>query len=576
MTGITGIIISETVKMAKKATKNPKAVVSKKKEVKETKTEKIEKVLRIKEIEKLRLEIIESPKNYNKLNTLINELKIGEDIENLKLVRCLIFNIYKIFNYFISKNLLKIRKIQNEQEKTVCKWLISKYELFQTKLFQIWNVREESDNINSNIATLKIETLETFKKILKDEAKYMGPNNDEAYFPNLTYKKILKELLKCGDVNKINSENCIIDDYLIFEFQDSYFNKYWDLKFYLFQELPNILNEIESESENENEKEIIFSKVLTLTKQAAIYDIENEQSITKMATFIENVPENTIYSVNLFKVNFEKSWIKLLNFKDLNRSEYINTLLILHKRILPFLSNASKLMDFLTATYTLGIQNKDILIAILSLNGLWELMKSYNLDYPDFYKNLYAILTPDLLHLREKARFFRLLDLFMSSTHLSSSIVASFIKKLARLSLNSPPSGIILIIPFIYNLIKKYGHSTCMLLIHSTTSTEEDLLYNDPFDETEVDPALTNAIESSIWELEIMNQHYHPNISALVKIFNQKFNKFSYNLEDFLDWNYDKLISAEFEKKLKGELGLEFEKWDSLYDDDGYLEDYLY
>ena len=215
-------------------------------------------------------------------------------------------------------------------------------------------------------------------------------------------------------------------------------------------------------------------------------------------------------------------------------------------------------------------------MSILSLNGLWELMRVYNLDYPDFYKNLYAILTPDLLHLREKSRFFRLLDLFMSSTHLSASIVASFIKKLARLSLTAPPSGIVSIIPFIYNLIKKYNHTTCMLLIHSTTTNEEDLVYEDPFDENERDPSLTNAIDSSIWELETMINHYHPNVSSLVKIFQQHFTKYSYNMEDFLDWNYSKLIDAEMDKKLKGEVGLEFEKWNKMFDDEGYLQDYLY
>lgn len=203
-------------------------------------------------------------------------------------------------------------------------------------------------------------------------------------------------------------------------------------------------------------------------------------------------------------------------------------------------------------------------------------MKSYNLDYPDFYTNLYAILTPELLHLPEKSRFFRLLDLFMSSTHLPAAIVASFIKRLARLSLTAPPSGIVVVIPFIYNLIKKHGHSTCMLLIHSTTTAEQDAEYFDPYDEDEKDPAKTEAIGSSIWELESMVNHYHPNISALVKIFSQHFTKYSYNMEDFLDWSYTKLLDAEMKKNLKGELGLEFEKWSSMFDDDGYMEDYLY
>jgi U3 small nucleolar RNA-associated protein 19 len=569
--------------VVKKETRKGKAVILKKKDAKKTTSQAVkggrttEDITSIDEIEKLKSAIIESPKNYNNIVKLLNSLqKIVDDIEIVEnsdlllLSRALLFNISEIFIHFINKRLLKIRKTQTEQEQTVCKWLISKYDTFQQIIFSLWKINKFTENI----ATLKLDSLEILLKFIKEESKFMGPNNgNEAYFPNLSYRKFLFQLLTNGDIKKISKDNGTIDDYLILEFQDSYFNKFWDLKFYFFNELPQIIEDIKNSS---IDHKVAFSKILTLTKQSPMYDIENKESVTEFPTWVSKAPENTIYSINTFRINFEKSWISALNLENLEKHEYNSTLLILHKRIIPFFSDAQKLMDFLTAAYTLGIQNKDIIISILALNGLWELMKSYNLDYPDFYKNLYAILTPDLLHLKEKSRFFRLLDLFMSSTHLSAAIVASFIKRLSRLSLNAPPSGIVSIIPFIYNLIKKNGHSTCMLLIHSTTTAEQDSEYIDTFDENEVDPALTNAIGSSIWELQAMINHYHPNVSALVKIFSQHFNKYSYNMEDFLDWSYNKLIDAETKKKLKGELGLEFEKWNKMYDDDGYMPDYLY
>ncbi|GMF02824.1 unnamed protein product [Ambrosiozyma monospora] len=222
-------------------------------------------------------------------------------------------------------------------------------------------------------------------------------------------------------------------------------------------------------------------------------------------------------------------------------------------------------MDFLTESYNQGLQTKDISISILALNGL-RLMRAYNLEYPDFFTKLYAILTPQLLHLNYKSRFLRLLDLFMTSTHLSSAMVASFIKRLARLCLTCPPAGIISVIPFIYNLLKR--HPTCMLLIHAPDDVSGEG-YVDPFDEDELDPAKTNALESSIWELECMMGHYHPNVASLAKILGQKFNKYSYNIEDFLDWNYAKLLETELGKKFKGELTLEFERWDSLIGGEG-------
>jgi U3 small nucleolar RNA-associated protein 19 len=37
-------------------------------------------------------------------------------------------------------------------------------------------------------------------------------------------------------------------------------------------------------------------------------------------------------------------------------------------------------------------------------------------DYPSFYARLYAFLDRDLLHNKHRARFFRLTELFLSST----------------------------------------------------------------------------------------------------------------------------------------------------------------
>jgi U3 small nucleolar RNA-associated protein 19 len=36
-------------------------------------------------------------------------------------------------------------------------------------------------------------------------------------------------------------------------------------------------------------------------------------------------------------------------------------------------------------------------------------------DYPDFYKRLYGLLDANVLHVKYRARFFRLLDTFLAS-----------------------------------------------------------------------------------------------------------------------------------------------------------------
>ena len=49
---------------------------------------------------------------------------------------------------------------------------------------------------------------------------------------------------------------------------------------------------------------------------------------------------------------------------------------------------------------------------------------------------------------------------------------------------------------------------------------------------------LTNALESSLWELVSHRNHYHPSVSTLAKIFQEAFRKPNYALEDFLDHTY--------------------------------------
>lgn len=81
-------------------------------------------------------------------------------------------------------------------------------------------------------------------------------------------------------------------------------------------------------------------------------------------------------------------------------------------------------------------------------------------DYPNFYPRLYSLLTPSLLHTRHRARFFRLLDTFLRSALLPSALIASFIKRLSRLALTAPPGGVVLVLPFVYGLLKR--HVACM------------------------------------------------------------------------------------------------------------------
>lgn len=55
-------------------------------------------------------------------------------------------------------------------------------------------------------------------------------------------------------------------------------------------------------------------------------------------------------------------------------------------------------------------------------------------------------------------------------SHLPASLLASFVKRLSRLSLAAPPAAIIMIIPLTYNLLKR--HPALMEMIHQTQDVD--------------------------------------------------------------------------------------------------------
>lgn len=208
------------------------------------------------------------------------------------------------------------------------------------------------------------------------------------------------------------------------------------------------------------------------------------------------------------------------------------------------------LMDFFTDSLDMG----DLSLAVPALQGLFVLITTKNLDYPAFFPRLYALLDKDLLHSKYRSRVLRHLDVFLSPTnHLPATTIASFIKRLSRLCLFAPPSAIVAIIPFIYNLLKT--HPTTTFMIHRQPyppyTKFKHNLGNDPYDPTEPDPQLTHAIDSSLWELETVQSHYHPTVASIARIISEQFTKQQYNLEDFLDHGYASLLESELKKKEK-------------------------
>ncbi|CAL9727550.1 nucleolar complex protein 4 [Monosporozyma unispora] len=508
--------------------------------------------------------------NYNNIIKLINDLSIPltnqqsliDQPEQEKTLRFLIVSLFQIFKKLFQRNELVIitKTTQNHTKLKFIQWCQKMYNSFKLKLLSI--ISELT--IETSLA---LDSLDLYMQLIELESGMSsGP-----FFPNKTLKNLIIAIWKSNIIsNEINITNGQSINFILIEFLNKYYLNYTDIQYYTQSEL-NKLFEL-----NEISKQNNIAKWLTLMNHDKHYGIIDDAK-DDFEVFVLNPPQ-AMENISKFKSLLEKNWLHQLN-QNLSFNQYKTILLILHKRIIPFFHTPTKLMDFLTDSYNLTTKfpnDKSIgVIPILSLNGLFQLMQSSNLEYPNFYQKLYQLLTPDLMHVKYRPRFFRLMELFLSSTHLSVHLIASFIKKLARLSLTAPPSAIVTVIPFIYNMLKK--HPNCMIMIHNPRfisnpfQTPEEIAqlkqnikdYNDPFDMNCLDPELTHAFESSLWELSTLMEHYHPNVATLARIFKQPFRKLHYNMEDFLDWNYDSLINAELSRNLKILPTLEFESFET-------------
>lgn len=246
--------------------------------------------------------------------------------------------------------------------------------------------------------------------------------------------------------------------------------------------------------------------------------------------------KHPLYSIAQHKKRAQAAWLALIRIGT-NKSQKKSILKLMSKSVAPWFVKPELLMDFLTDSYDTGGST-----SLMALSGLFYLIQERNLDYPFFYKKLYSLLDAGLLHSKHRSEFFRLLDIFLGSSHLPAALVASFIKRLSRLSLNAPPSGIVIVIPWIYNLLKK--HPYCTFMIHrelrgmEAKNIIEKEGMEDPYLSDATDPMESKADESCLWEILMLQSHYHPNVATLAKIISEQFTKQSYNMEDFLDHSY--------------------------------------
>ncbi|KAH8893781.1 CBF-domain-containing protein [Thozetella sp. PMI_491] len=474
------------------------------------------------EILLLESEIAESKKNYNNIAKLI-EISQGQDEDAQRAVVGAV-SLCRVFIRLLSAGDLAKAKDAPKKQALVVRQLREWMTDFTKALLSMLR-RDES----------ALTSLTLSMRLWKAAADYLG---DADTFPADFFKRMVHALLQPG-----------VDGNVRDEFVEKFMGPYDDVRFYTFRAVEYTLP-TERTASNEAYIHNAFELVIQMDEiPEAKEDVED---------FYREAPKekHELLSLSRHKRQAQNAWLGIMKL-GLTYRQKKKALEVMATAIAPWFPQPELLMDFLTDCYNTGES-----ISLLALSGVFYLMQERNLDYPLFYTKLYSLLDSRILHSKYRSRFLRLLDTFLGSSHLPAVMVASFIKRLARLALNAPPAAIVAVVPWFYNLFKKHPLTTFMMHRAPRTDEEKLLLESeglaDPFLPEEQDPMETRAIESCLWEIVQLQSHYHPNVATIAKIISEQFTKQMYNMEDFLDHSYTSLLEAELGKEIKKPPVVEF------------------
>ncbi|KAF9227820.1 CBF-domain-containing protein [Gyrodon lividus] len=553
-------------------------------------------------LKKLELEVTAAAASNTSLNPLSDLVNLALEASDAKEMSKAIYSLYRVFVVIISND--KLAPGGGDPAKVVRKWIWERLDSYVELLVGL--LQDEEAALRKSALDILFSLLRHLSTSL---TKSSTPNQPQFHFSH--FKHIAQGLLVCPPSPRPGStaalEGKTAPD-VREHFVDTWFTVHDDIRWAFLREAISVLSK-HSPAEHPNVLGNLLSIMERLTtfptepselnawwveelgkkpsksrtsktdgdyiQDEEMPDLDDEGEEDDWKKFFDEEPNakdmkkaagvkgrthqlnfhQSLHSLQAHRAVFTRAWLNFLPHlssvsTSANRTFTTRALNIMHRGVLPHLTRPMFVMDWISACVDFGGT-----VGLLALNALFILIKDYNLDYPLFYTRLYAFLDRDVLHLKHRARFFRLTEVFLSSTHLPSSLLASFVKRLSRLSLTAPPAAIVMIVPFTYNLLKR--HPALMVMIHNAQDLNDSFV--DPFLPDEVNPNVTNAIDSSLWELYSHRHHYESAVSTLARIFEEAFTKPGYPMEDFLDHTYGTLIEAELGRKIKREPALAME-----------------
>ncbi|KAK3690805.1 Maturation and nuclear export of 40S ribosomal subunits interacting protein [Vermiconidia calcicola] len=471
-------------------------------------------------------QILQSREHYN------NIVKLQSWVDNAdkkpKTAMLAAVALCRAFCRLIAGEHLVKRKDDSEADVQVVDWLKQRLRGY---------VQSLTGWIGSPDASKESTALTLLMRIVKEETSQGAKRSEQAWRTDRsTFYAVVKALLESVDAEAAREE-----------FVEKYVEEHDDARFYTLLAIKQFFSTTEKKSEG-----CISNALHLLSKIEGIPD-----SPEQLGDWYGQPPSpatHQLLSLPAHRKVAQECWLSIFR-APLTTAHRKTILNLMTPQILPWFTNRMEILaDFLTDSF-----NEGGALSLLALSGIFTLMTERYLDYPDFYTKLYSLLDEDVMHSKHRSRFFKLLDQFMNSSHLPAALVASFVKRLARLSLQAPPGGIVWVVPWVYNMLKKHPACTFMLhrpyhpahAIYASNPNYPENGVDDPFKPLEADPIHTSAIDSSLWELQSLIEHWHPNVATLAKILGEQFTKREYLLEDFKDHSYASLLEAELGKEVR-------------------------
>ena len=390
---------------------------------------------------------------------------------------------------------------------------------------------------------LLISSLRTVMNCVKLNSNQMMVIEKKFAFDNDLYIKLLRALF---------SRKSSSDLGIVHSLGEFYLAKYDDLLYFTYRNTAKLCADQDPNIRTEN----VFALLMAMKESFG-----DEQQLSYFISS-ESTDSNATHNAHAktFKKYFSEAWLSFMRHMSLDTSAYKKILAVMHDKLIPNMSEPRLVHGFLTASYNLGGST-----GFLALHGVFILITKYNLDYPDFYQKLYQLLNDDVFHMKNRAQLLQLIDIFLKSTHLPASIVCAFLKKLTRLCLNAPIGGILGVLPIIHNLFRR--HKSAVMMLHRELPVQEItdiqqvelMIFSDPFNISEMDPVKSGAMESCLWELLALGNHYHPEVAEYVQKFKTPFEK-KQMLQDvtkYLNVNHGTFFSQEIETQRQPKLAYE-------------------